>query len=61
MKYVLNIEFRNLPKCSLCMLCRSKGFDLNHETVMGCAALGTMPKCPDEGYRKDCPLKPIEQ
>ena len=56
MKYIYNLNFRNEAECIYCMLCRGKGLDGNGESITGCAALGNMPKCPDEGRRNDCPL-----
>lgn len=56
MKYVLEFGFKDKPECSKCMVCRSRGLNLNGETVMGCAAMGSMPKCPEDGCREDCPL-----
>jgi hypothetical protein len=57
MKYVLELNFTDKPKCSACMLSGTKGLDLNGETVIACFALGIRPKCPEEGCRRDCPLK----
>ena len=57
MKYVYECYFTEKPECSKCMLCRTRGLDGDGETVSGCAALGIMPRCPDEGCREDCPLK----
>lgn len=59
-KYYLEFYFKDMPECNKCMLCRTKGQDINGETVTGYAALGSMPKCPDDGYRPDCPLKIIQ-
>jgi len=59
MKYVLETNFRDKPVCSSCMLCGTKGLDLNGETVLACFGLGIRPKCPEEGCRKDCPLKAV--
>lgn len=56
MKYILNLNFKDIPECINCMLCRNKGLDLNGETVKGCSAIGIMPKCPEEGCLKTCPL-----
>jgi len=41
------------------MLCRSKGLDLNGETVMGCYGLIKIPKIEDDEPDKleNCPLK----
>lgn len=61
MKYVLELYFNDVPKCESCMLARSKGLNLDGETVIGCAALGPMPKCSEEAKRKDCPLKNMEK
>lgn len=57
MKYILELNFIDKPKCSNCMLSGTKGLDLNGETVIACCALGNRPKCPDEGCHRDCPLK----
>lgn len=46
-------------ECSRCMLCGTKGLDLNGETVMACYGLSRRLKCPDEGRRVDCPLIPV--
>lgn len=59
-KYVFECWFNGKPECNKCMLSRSKGIGLDGETVVGCAGLGSMPKCAEEGCRKDCPLKPVE-
>jgi len=56
MKYVLELNFTDNPKCSSCMLSGTKGLNLAGETVIACFALGIRPKCPEEGRRKDCPL-----
>ncbi|KEZ85568.1 hypothetical protein IO99_13820 [Clostridium sulfidigenes] len=57
MRYVFELSFIEKPKCSSCMLCGVKGLDLNGESVIACFGLGNRPKCPEEGCRKDCPLK----
>lgn len=57
MKYVLECYFTDKPECSGCMLSRKSGMNLDGETILGCAGLGFMPKCPEEGCLKDCPLK----
>ena len=56
MRYILNLSFVDKPICNRCMLSRSKGLDLHGETVIGCSALGMMPKCSEEGCRENCPL-----
>jgi len=63
MKAVLKLEFNNEKgiECSRCMLCGTKGFDLDGETVMACYGLGIRPICPEEGCRKDCPLEIIKK
>lgn len=55
MNVVLNLSFDDEKgvTCKRCMLSFSKG-ERNH-----CAALGIRPICPEEGCRKDCPLKPV--
>lgn len=58
MKYILEEEFRDKPDCKRCMLGSSIG---TVDGKMLCMALGIRPICPEEGCRKDCPLKPIEQ
>lgn len=58
MKYVYELNFTDTPECERCMLSGTKGLDLNGETVIACFALSLRPKCPDEGCRRDCPLKP---
>lgn len=61
MKYVYELQFHGEPECESCMLCGNKGQDLNGETVMACFALGTRPKCPEDGGRRyDCPLLKVE-
>ncbi|HEY8892613.1 MAG TPA: hypothetical protein VIM70_20450 [Clostridium sp.] len=60
MKYILELSFTDKPNCYGCMLSRTKGLDLNGETVIGCSALGSMPKCPEEGCHRDCPLKEVK-
>lgn len=60
MRYVLELNFRDKPICSSCMLSGVKGLDLNRESVIACFGLGNRPKCPEEGCRKDCPLKILE-
>jgi hypothetical protein len=57
MKYKLELNFTDTPKCSSCMLSGVRGLDLEGETVMACFALGIRPKCPEDGCRRDCPLK----
>lgn len=57
MKYIYECHFTDKPECSKCMLSRPSGKDLEGENVVGCSALSSMPKCPEEGARKDCPLK----
>jgi len=59
MKYYLELQFSDSPKCRTCMLCRSKGLDLNGETVMGCYGLIKIPKIEDDEPDKleNCPLK----
>lgn len=44
MKYILELNFIDKPKCSNCMLSRNKGLDLNGETIIGCSAIGSMPQ-----------------
>jgi len=56
LKYILELNFNEKPKCSKCMLSGIKGLDLDGESVIACFALGNRPKCPEEGKRKDCPL-----
>ena len=53
MKAILNLSFSDEKgiNCTTCMLSFSKGEHYH------CAALGTRPVCPEEGCRKDCPLK----
>lgn len=53
MQALLTLGFDDLLgiRCSACMLSFSKG-EKKH-----CAALGIRPFCPEEGRRKDCPLK----
>lgn len=60
MKYKLELQFKDKPQCSSCMLCGTKGLDLNGETVMACYGLSRRLKCPEKGCRKDCPLKQDE-
>lgn len=60
MKYICELYFKNEPECSSCMLHGTKGFDLNGETVFACYGLGIRPICPEEGCRKDCPLKQMK-
>lgn len=57
MKYILKLEFKHKPECNKCRLYGAKGQDLDGNTVMACYGLGIRPKCPEEGCRKDCPLK----
>lgn len=57
MKYKLELYFKDKPVCNICMLSRSKGLNLDGETIIRCSALGSRPRCPDEGCHKDCPLK----
>jgi hypothetical protein len=59
MDYILILKFKDKPECNRCMLCRTKGQNLEGETVIGCAALSRMSKCPEEGCRNDCPLKQV--
>lgn len=59
-RYIYECEFRESPECSMCMLSGSKGLNIDGETVMVCYGLGNRPKCPEEGCRKDCPLKPLD-
>lgn len=53
MKAILNLSFSDEKgiNCTACMLSFSKGEHYH------CAALGIRPVCPEEGCRKDCPLK----
>lgn len=53
-KYVFECYFEDTPKCEWCMLSKNTGEHRN------CMALGIRPRCPEEGCRKDCPLKKIE-
>lgn len=55
--YVLECYFKDKPECQKCMLRGTKGLNLDGETVIACFGLGSRPKCPEEGCRKDCPLK----
>jgi hypothetical protein len=48
--YVCEFDDKKGVECSMCML----------ETTGKCIALGNRPKCPEEGKRKDCPLKSLE-
>jgi hypothetical protein len=41
--------------CGRCMLSFTKG-ERSH-----CAALGNRPFCPEDGCRRDCPLKSMEE
>lgn len=60
MKYILELQFKDKPECSLCMLSGIKGLDLDGESVICCFALGNRPKCPDVGCLKNCPLKKMK-
>jgi len=60
MRYVLELNFIEKPNCSSCMLSSVKGLDLNGESVIACFGLVNRHKCPEEGCRKDCPLKILE-
>jgi len=53
MKYVYECEFIDKPDCNKCMLSNERN-DKKY-----CMALGNRPKCPEEGCRKDCPLKEV--
>jgi len=53
-KYFLEFRFRGDPECERCMMGVSK--DGAEESISICAALGSRPKCTEEGCRKDCPL-----
>lgn len=57
MNYKLKLQFKDSPRCRVCVLCGTKGLDLHGETVMACYGLGMRHKCPEEGCRSDCPLK----
>ncbi|MCD2346190.1 hypothetical protein [Clostridium guangxiense] len=57
MKYILKLEFKGKAECDKCRLSGTKGLDLDGNTVMVCYGLGSRPHCPEEGCRKDCPLK----
>lgn len=56
MNVILNLSFDDTEgvTCERCMLSVAKG-----EKYI-CAALGIRPICPEEGRRKDCPLKEKE-
>lgn len=60
MNYKLEFSFKDKPECINCMLGRYIKKDLDGNSIMCCCALGSTPKCPDEGCRNDCPLKVIE-
>lgn len=51
MKYVYICEFNGTPECVKCMLSDDDGVHRN------CMALGSRPRCPEEGCREDCPLR----
>lgn len=53
MKAILTLAFDDTKgiECEMCMLSVGKG-----ERYI-CSALGNRPTCPEEGCRKDCPLK----
>lgn len=55
MRYTLELSFWNKPICQNCMVAVFKdGHNL-------CCGLGMRPICPDEGCRKDCPLKEVKE
>lgn len=56
MKYIFECNFIDKPECDNCRLSFYK-MSYDGESEMYCAALGDRSKCPDDGYRKDCPLK----
>lgn len=47
---LISFDDKKGAECKHCIVSFSKG-ERYH-----CAALGTRPFCPEEGYRKDCPL-----
>jgi hypothetical protein len=61
MKYVLELSFKASPECISCMFGRYGKKSLNGESIMCCYAIGNAPKCPEEGCRKDCPLREINE
>jgi hypothetical protein len=61
MKYVFEANFKDTPVCTSCMLSGTKGLNSEGETVIACFALGIRPKCPEEGCRRDCPLKLVSE
>jgi hypothetical protein len=51
MKYIYECNFIDKPVCNKCML------SICCNNQYKCAAIGYRPVCPDEGCRRDCPLK----
>jgi len=61
MKVILNLSFNSERgiECIYCML-STVGYSVKGEHKI-CTALGSRPKCPEEGKREDCPLVIIEE
>ena len=52
--YEISFDDKRGIECERCMLSISKG----EKNI--CSALGNRPVCPEDGCRKDCPLKLVE-
>ena len=57
MKYFLELKFNNEVNCKECLLSKNKIVNLAGESKKVCQALYNNPKCHDDGYREDCPLR----
>jgi len=58
MKAILELSFDDEKgiTCEMCMLSTHQGATGLHNV---CTGLGMRPICPEEGCRKDCPLKVV--
>jgi len=57
MKYILELEFEDVPYCKDCICSFHKFVD---ESRLYCKALPNRPRCPITGRLNNCPLKKLD-